>query len=439
MNTIKGIRTLFTIAVLAMAVMASSTSVAEVVGELGILDVTANGGINPNTGLPWAVGDQYRLAFHTDATINAISNDPAVYDDFVTAQAALNPALVGSTWTAMLWVNTDGTQEQGVGPISSPLDRSGTSDQTGGAGIGGAGVPVYAMDGTTCIARNNADIYNGWSNPFDNDTTLRLASGSTNLDSDGNPVTASQSVHYSPFLDQYGLGDTANVHGADVWTGGFGGHVNAAGDTPSEVRTSHGSSNANNAGRTWNRFNRDNTDSKSLYAISEILTIESGDPTLPTVVIDTPGKYTWSGQEVALDATVTNNAGDPNFPETQPPLVYSWTAEPNGIGDPGLDVVITGDTSEDAAITITKNTNIGDVVQVEVTLSVVNEGIDKPAKSASIIIDVYDNACLMGKDLGLIEIDSTDMNADCVTNLADFVLLAMDWMVDYAITAPVEK
>ena len=254
-------------AIVALAAVSASASIAGALsGELGVLDVWANGGINPNTGAVWAVGDQYRLAFHTDGTINATSNDPGVYDAFATSEAAA--AGLGGTWTAMLYVNTDITQDQGVGPISSPLVRSGTDDLTAGAGVA-----VYAMDGTTAIATNNADIYNGWSNPFDGDSTLRLASGSTNFNSDGDLVVASQGVYYAPFLDQFGLGDSANIHGADVWTGGFGSHVNAAGDTANEVRTSIGSSNANNAGRTWNRFQRDNVDSKSVYALSGPLTI----------------------------------------------------------------------------------------------------------------------------------------------------------------------
>jgi len=263
---------------MAALVLTAASANAALIGEYGILDTSANGGLNPNTGVAWQFGDQYRLAFHTDERIDATSNDPSVYDNFATAQANLSALGDGSIttstgWTAMLYVNTDGTQEQGVGPISSPLDRSGTGDFTDGSGIGGAGVPVYAMDGTTSIARNNADIYNSWSNPFDGDATLRLASGSTNQNSAGDDVVASQNVHYSPFLDQFGLGDSADVHGADVWTGGFGSHVNAAGDTPLEVKTSAGSSNANNSGRVWNRFNRDNVDSKSVYAISAPLTV----------------------------------------------------------------------------------------------------------------------------------------------------------------------
>jgi hypothetical protein len=34
--------------------------------QLGVLDLDANGGINPNTGNPWQAGDRYRLAFFTN-------------------------------------------------------------------------------------------------------------------------------------------------------------------------------------------------------------------------------------------------------------------------------------------------------------------------------------------------------------------------------------
>lgn len=249
---------------------------AALVSQFGILDLTANGGINPNTGAAWADGDQYRLAFHTDAGTTATSNDPAFYDDFATTQAQQNPALATSSgWTAHLYVNVDGTVAQGVSPVSSPRDRAGTADITGGSGVGGAGVPIFAMDGTTAIARNNADMYDGWSNPFDSNSTIRLTGAQT----------GGQAVHYAPFLDQFGSGDTGVVHGADTWTGGYGAVVNAAGDTTDEVRTSHGNSNANSSGRTWNRFQRNNVDSKSVYAISPLLTVTEAIPEPSSVLL----------------------------------------------------------------------------------------------------------------------------------------------------------
>jgi hypothetical protein len=294
-----------TVSLAALVIASLSPASAQLAGQYGILDVTANGGINPNTGLAWAEGDQYRLAFHTDGTIDATSDDPAVYDDFATAQANLstlgNGAIQTSTgWIAMVYVNTDDAMNQGVSPVSSPVVRSGTQEQTS-TDIGGAGVPVYAMDGTSCIARNNADIYNNWSNPFDGDTTLRLASGSTNKDSDGNDVVASQNVNFSPFLDQFGLGDSATVHGKNVWTGGFRSAVNPLGNSPdpdAQVRASWGSSNANNGGRTWNRFQSVTTATQSVYALSGLLTVGTGSPAPPFAITDIV--YSPESNEVTL-------------------------------------------------------------------------------------------------------------------------------------------
>jgi hypothetical protein len=87
------------------------------------------------------------------------------------------------------------------------------------------------------------------------------------------------SPHYSPFLDQFGGGDTGVVHGASNWTGGFGGPVNPLGnsvDPNGLIRASWGSSNANRTGRVWNRFNSLVTDSRGVYAISELLTVQEG-------------------------------------------------------------------------------------------------------------------------------------------------------------------
>ena len=282
----------------ALTLAGTSAGTAQLASQYGILDVTANGGINPNTGAAWVIGDQYRLAFHTLGVIDATSNDPAVYDAFATAQAQENPALATSTgWTAMVWINTDGSLDQNIQtgtnangdpvfglnpdmPLSSPLVRSGTDDFSDGANQGGAGVPVYAMDGTTAIARNNNDIYNSWSNPFESGLAVIQADGT------GNNVQRVSGVFYSPFLDQNGnqtVNPDAN-HGKTTWTGGFTNPVNPLGDTTNEVRSSNGNTNPNNPGRVWNRFQADNTASLGVYAISELLTIGTGTPAVPLVL-----------------------------------------------------------------------------------------------------------------------------------------------------------
>lgn len=252
--------------------------------QVGVLDLAANGGINPNTGVPWEAGDKYRIAFHTagsTATQNSVSNDPAVYNAYVTAEAHANPKLVSAGWFAMVTVNLDKTTTQALSPKWTVKENTGTGDLTGGAGVGGAGFPVYAMDGTTCIARNNADIWNAWSNPFASNSTLRTGT----------------SVFYSPFLNQFGnqtVTPNAN-HGVDVATGcdQGGNHVNALGNTTDITTINRGSSNANNTGRIWNRFTDATTVNRSFYTLSNPLTIvdlsDSVNPTLVSIGDDRSG------------------------------------------------------------------------------------------------------------------------------------------------------
>ncbi len=279
--------------------------------QLGILDLSANGGINPNTGHSWQIGDTYRIAFHTQGATTTTSNDPEYYNDFVTSEAWQVDALQGAYWRAMVTVNLDPDTTQELSPKRHVRDNTGTDDTSGGTGQGGAGAPVYVLDGSTCIARNNADIWNGWSNPFDGNSAIRLVSGSTNLNSDGASVTASQNVYYSPFLDQFGLGDTANVHGRDVATGtnSSGGHVNALGDTTDSTSINRGSSNANSSGRVWNRFGAATTSELALYAISVPLTIvDLTDPVPPGLVSiddDRSGGDFNLGDETNISYTVT--------------------------------------------------------------------------------------------------------------------------------------
>jgi hypothetical protein len=155
------------------------------------------------------------------------------------------------------------------------------------------------------------------------------------------------------------------------------------------------------------------------------------DPNLPSVDAG-PDMISWSGAMVALDPNVVNN----DTTEPQGTLTYLWTAEPNGIGDPNLDVAITGADTENASITITK-TATGDVTVVTMTLAVTLEG--KEPVTDSMTIDVYDDSCLAAKAVGLAEIDPTDFDENCITNFADFAVLAATWLDDYALTGPVAK
>jgi hypothetical protein len=191
----------------------------------------------------------------------------------------------------MVTVNLDPTTTQALSPKREVKVNTGTGDLTGGSAQGGAGEPVYVVNGTTCIARNNGDIWDTWSNPFENSLGVPNALGT------GSNTTRFTGGFYSPYLNQNGAQTvTPNaVHGKDVATGcdSAGNHVNALGDTTDNTTIIRGSSNANNTGRVWTRFTDTTATSRSLYVISVPLTIvdtnETIDPTLISFVDDRAG------------------------------------------------------------------------------------------------------------------------------------------------------
>jgi hypothetical protein len=54
-------------------------------------------------------------------------------------------------------------------------------------------------------------------------------------------------------------------------------------------------------------------------------------------------------------------------------------------------------------------------------------------------IDVYDDACKATLGAGLAADNPTDLNRDCVTGLEDIAVMALAWLVDNSLTAPVAK
>ncbi|MDB4226378.1 T9SS type A sorting domain-containing protein, partial [Flavobacteriaceae bacterium] len=114
-------------------------------GQLGVLDLNANGGINPNTGSPWQIGDTYRLVFISSTTRNATSTNIADYNAHV--QNAANAAGLGSvTWYAI-----------GSTATVDAIDNT----QTNVADVDGA---FFLMDGSTIVSTSNADFWDGHSN-----------------------------------------------------------------------------------------------------------------------------------------------------------------------------------------------------------------------------------------------------------------------------------
>lgn len=67
----------------ALLFLAAGTAGGQLKCEIGLLDLAANGGINPATGSPWQAGDQYRFVFVSSATRDATSTNIADYNAFV--------------------------------------------------------------------------------------------------------------------------------------------------------------------------------------------------------------------------------------------------------------------------------------------------------------------------------------------------------------------
>ncbi|MEO1513647.1 MAG: T9SS type A sorting domain-containing protein [Bacteroidota bacterium] len=115
---------------------------AQMIGELGILDLTANGGINPQTGSAWAIGDTYRLIFVSSTTRNATSTNIADYNSHV--QSAATAAGLGSVnWYAIASTST-------VDAVDNTFT---TSTDTDGA--------LFLMNGTQVVANDIADFWDG--------------------------------------------------------------------------------------------------------------------------------------------------------------------------------------------------------------------------------------------------------------------------------------
>ena len=121
-------------------------------GQLGILDLTANDGINPATGEPWQHADSYRLVFISSTLVDpqvSAANDMAYWNDQVQAiaNAATTWDLSGVAWRII--GSTGG--EHGVDA------RDNTRTNPAAYGTGHA---ILHMDGSV-IENNFVDLWNG--------------------------------------------------------------------------------------------------------------------------------------------------------------------------------------------------------------------------------------------------------------------------------------
>ena len=245
-------------------------------GELGVWSPLANGGINPATGLAWAAGDTYRLVFVTSGTTTAESADITTYNAFVQGEAAASttfPDLGNGTWNV-------------VGSTVAVNARVNTGTDSG------TGVPVILMDGTTMIAENNADLWDGISGvSFDeNGSTVGQVSVFTGSNGDGTSLGTSGGDKAMGVLDGDGVG--VGRAAAPAWM------------------------------RVWKEAA---TSSQKVYAMSEVLTVQSigGDPFAD-----------WSGLDGATGVTFE---GDANGDGVQDGLAFLL-----GAANPNVDANAAG-------------------------------------------------------------------------------------------------
>jgi hypothetical protein len=99
-----------------------------------VLDLTANGGINPSTGNPWQAGDNYRLVFATSTTTTAASTSIATCNTLV--QNAANKSTT--------FPNPDTVSWKAICSTGSVNANTGT--------VTGAGEAIFLMNGSTVTA-----------------------------------------------------------------------------------------------------------------------------------------------------------------------------------------------------------------------------------------------------------------------------------------------
>jgi len=135
--------------VAAMAVFAGAAQAGPIQGQLGILTSETLAGNNPATGEPWKVGDCYRFAFHSSQFTTAESPDIETYNAWVQSLADASPLPIGAD---------DGVTWKVIGSTAEVDARDNTSTNPE---VDGVGCAIYLLDGSTLVASNNADLWDG--------------------------------------------------------------------------------------------------------------------------------------------------------------------------------------------------------------------------------------------------------------------------------------
>ncbi len=137
----------------------------------------------------------------------------------------------------------------------------------------------------------------------------------------------------------------------------------------------------------------------------------------PEVVIDTPPTATWANEPLQLDATVTDDAVST--------VTYAWTSdEPNAVfSDPA---------AEDPTVTVNYLSGA-----FNVTVTVSDDNLLGVTGQDSEGMYCATDACTAARSpVELADDYPADIAIDCEHDLADFALIAGDWLIDYTITEP---
>jgi hypothetical protein len=145
-----------------------------------------------------------------------------------------------------------------------------------------------------------------------------------------------------------------------------------------------------------------------------------------SVVMDTPSMVTWINEPIHLSATVTDdNVSTPDIVWTsdEPNAVFTNQAYTYNAG--------TGKGTATADVTVDWHT-----AQFNVTVTVSDSSPLGGSVSATRQHDCAESACQATQVLGLGDPYPADADANCVINILDLERLALDWLKDYALTAP---
>ena len=190
------------LAIVAVTVVAlASSASAQLVTPLGILDLTANSGINPATTNPWQAGDTYRFAFTSSALTPATSSDINYYNTFVqnlaNASALKIGAAQGVTWKAIAST-----------PTVDARDNTSTH-----VAVNGTGESIFLLNGTSIVATDYIDLWSDGTHNTAINKTESLTTPSKAGTSWGDVWTGTQRWGYDTTGRgaTYGTADTAGA------------------------------------------------------------------------------------------------------------------------------------------------------------------------------------------------------------------------------------